>query len=113
VELQRFLLIRAVFRIEAAGVEGGIEVARIGVGVAVHRGARTVQGALNVVDADQVLLWRGRFAAWEADQRRADLAGHGSERLNPVAGRGDPPAGTMGSRSHETILRRMGLMSRP
>ena len=39
VEHQRFLLVAAVLRVELARIEGGVEIARIGVGVAVNRGA--------------------------------------------------------------------------
>jgi len=52
-EQQWIFLITAVFGVELARVERRIEVARIGVGVAIHRGARAIQRLLNVVDADQ------------------------------------------------------------
>ena len=53
VEQQGVLLIGAVFGIEPLGIEGGVEVAGIGVGVAIHRCPGAIQGALHVVNADQ------------------------------------------------------------
>mgnify|MGYP003335085884 CR=1 FL=1 len=53
-EHQRLLLVAAVLRVELARVEGRIEVAGIGVGVAVHRGAGAVEAALHLIDADQI-----------------------------------------------------------
>jgi hypothetical protein len=53
VKQQRILLIAPVLRIELATIKGRVEVARIRVGIAVHRGTGAVQGFLNILDPDQ------------------------------------------------------------
>ena len=54
VEHQRILLIAAIFRIELAWIEGRVEVAWIGVGVAIHRCSRAVQRALYIINSDEM-----------------------------------------------------------
>jgi hypothetical protein len=51
------LLIGAVFGIQLAGVEGGIEAARIGICITIYRSAGTIQGLLHVIDRDQKLFF--------------------------------------------------------
>jgi hypothetical protein len=55
-EKKGLLLIAAVFGVELAGIKRGIEVAGIGVGVAIDRGPRPVQALLNLLDHDQRFL---------------------------------------------------------
>jgi hypothetical protein len=57
------LLIAAVFGIEFTGVKRRVEVAGVGVGVAIHRGPRSVKALLNFVDHDQRVL-KGRAAGF-------------------------------------------------
>lgn len=63
VEQQGFLLIAAVLGIELAWIERRVEMAWIGVGVAVHRSSGPVEGPLNLIDADQGLPLEARLTA--------------------------------------------------
>ena len=57
---QRIFLVGAVFRVELAWVERGIEIPGLGVRVAIDRGSRAIQSFLNVVDTNETL---SRFAS--------------------------------------------------
>ena len=55
VKQQGLFLVAAIFRVEFADVEGGIEIAGICIGIAINRSPGTVEGFLDVVDANQGL----------------------------------------------------------
>ncbi len=100
---QRFLLIAAVFGVELAGVEGRVEIARIGIGVAVYRSSGAIEGFLYILDPDQGLGPAIRsFLADRALETTAEPIQH----LVRDAGRGwnDRTRG----RKHETVLGRAG-----
>ena len=54
VKHQGLLDIPSEFWVELAGIEGGIDVARIGVGVPIHGGARAVERLLYLINSNQI-----------------------------------------------------------
>ena len=96
VKQQRIFLVAAVFGVELAGVEGWVEVARIGVGVAVHRSPGAVQGLLHIVNADQGIAALGILGGWAMQHpRRQGSTGRWMESARVG--------------KHETALGRVGM----